>query len=145
MADPSLFVLAANNSEKIILLRHVDDMLITGTSSTQMELFLNRLKYEFAMIDLGQLHYFLGVKIDTMDSGLFLSRQRYATNLLLKAGLQDCKPISTPTAIKSHPPDDSPAFRDPTLYLPLVGSVSYLTFARPDICCTAIFLIKQIT
>lgn len=99
-----LSVLAANNSEKIILLRHVDDMLIIGTSSTQMELFLNRLKYEFAMIDLGQLHYFLGVKIDTMDSGLFLSRQRYATNLLLKAGLQDCKPISSPTAIKSHPP-----------------------------------------
>lgn len=55
-----LSVLIAN-SEIVILLLYVDDMLMIGTSSIRMDLFLNRLKHEFSMTDLGQVHYFLGV------------------------------------------------------------------------------------
>lgn len=119
-ADPSLFVLTINH-DTIIFLLYVDDMLIASNVSTQLEAFLSSfvcrwsvdykqcvyLKHEFSMTDLGHMHYFLGVKIDALNIGFSPSQQRYAANLLLKAGLQDCKPLAIPMATKLHPPDDS--------------------------------------
>lgn len=65
--------------------------------------------------------------------GLFLSQTRYATKILQKAGLLDCKPLSIPKASKVQVPAHSPPFSDPTLYRALVGSLQYLTFTRSDI------------
>lgn len=69
--DPPLFVLV-DNADTILLL-YVDDILISDNSSTHLEMFLDQLKHEFPMTNLGQYHYFLGVKVDTLDSSLFLS------------------------------------------------------------------------
>lgn len=126
-ADPSLFVLKTNHDTIILvlyvicwlqatcppnwrpfcLLLYVHGMLITYNVSTQLEAFMSQLKHEFSMTDLGHMHYFLGVKIDNLNIGFFLSQRRCAAILFLKAGLQDCKPLATPMATKLHPPDDS--------------------------------------
>ena len=44
------------------------------------------------MKDLGQLHHFLGVTIETRRSGLFLHQRQYALDILEQAGMTDCKP-----------------------------------------------------
>jgi len=53
------------------------------------------------MKELGQLKYFLGLKVDQRNE-LFLSQQKYAKDPLLKYGMLNCKPTSTPveTTIK---------------------------------------------
>lgn len=56
-----------------------------------------------------------------MENGLFLCQQRYATNLLLKANMSDCKPESTPMALKLQVPDESPPFKDSSLNGGIVG------------------------
>lgn len=88
------------------------------------------------MKDLGSVHYFLGIQVQISDACLFLSQQRYATNILKNTGLLDAKPlsrVSTRMVLKSAAPLNSPLFFDPTLYRQLVGSLQYLTFTRPDL------------
>nr|KYP49970.1 hypothetical protein KK1_028281 [Cajanus cajan] len=55
--NPSLFI-SHTNSRSIILLLYVDDILLTGSSTTLVSNFINLLQYEFSMKDLGPLHHF---------------------------------------------------------------------------------------
>jgi hypothetical protein len=60
---------------------------------------LRALQHEFALKDLGSLHYFLGIEVQRTDDGLRLSQNKYTTYLLLQhAGMVSCKPMSTPLA-----------------------------------------------
>lgn len=59
-----------------------------------------------------------------------MSQTKYATKVLNKARMLDCKASASPTSSK-HPPD--PWFEDVTLFRTLVGSVQYLTLTRPKI------------
>lgn len=65
---------------------------------------------------------------------MFLSQRKYASDLLVCASMHQCKPISTPLALKApvstHP--DHP-FHDPTPFRSLVGALQYLTLTRPDL------------
>jgi hypothetical protein len=77
---------------------------------------------------LGDLHYFLGVEVLKLDSGLFLSQRRYIMDLLKKTNMHEAKPITSPMASSSvlsafsgDPMDD------PSLYHSTVGSLQYLS------------------
>ncbi|GJQ90458.1 ribonuclease H-like domain-containing protein [Tanacetum coccineum] len=48
------------------------------------------------MTDLGPLNYFLGVSVTRNTSGMFLSQQKYATEVLERAGMLTCNPCRTP-------------------------------------------------
>lgn len=48
------------------------------------------------MIDLGLLKYFLGIEVARGPDGIFLSRRKYALDVLTEAGMLGCKPIDTP-------------------------------------------------
>lgn len=72
-----LFVLRKQH-QMMVLLLYVDDKIITGHTSSLFDEFLLQLKSEFAVTDLGQVHYFLGVQVQTLSSGLSLSQTRCA-------------------------------------------------------------------
>lgn len=57
----SLFVYI-KGGDVIMLLLYVDDMLLTGNSSSAFTNLLEDLSQYFQMKDLGQLHYFLGIQ-----------------------------------------------------------------------------------
>lgn len=44
----------------VILLLYVDDIILIGNKPQLLHLFIDILSYQFAMKDLGGLHYFLG-------------------------------------------------------------------------------------
>ncbi|CAL9026864.1 unnamed protein product [Prunus brigantina] len=92
------------------------------------------LSREFDMKDLGQLTYFLGLQVQYTSMGIHVNQSKYATDLLLKACMTQCKPCSTPClpTAKLLKFDGTP-LSDPTLYRSLVGGLQYLTFSRPDI------------
>lgn len=73
-ADPSLFIKHSGH-QVLVLILYVDDMLVTGSSSAMLMEFIATLKAEFAMTDLGLVHYFLGIEITRTNTGLFLSQQ----------------------------------------------------------------------
>lgn len=98
---PSMFVLHMG-SHILILLLHVDDIILTGSSSTLLSSFISSLSNQFAMKDLGDLHYFFGIQVQLDSASIFLSRHEYVDDLLRKFHLHTVKPIATASAASYH-------------------------------------------
>ncbi|XP_042962422.1 uncharacterized mitochondrial protein AtMg00810-like [Carya illinoinensis] len=125
-ADTSLFVLH-RQKHLIYLLLYVDDIIITGSDHSLLRAFICQLHAEFATKDLGSLSYFLGLEVTTTSDRLFLSQTKYARDILARAQLLDCKPVTTPMVVGQR------LSSDVTLYRSLVGALQYLTITRPDL------------
>jgi len=78
---------------------------------------MERLHSELAMMDLGELHHFLGISVTRSASGVFLPQRQYATDLLQCADISECHPTATPVdaRMKLSAADGSPV-ADPTQY-----------------------------
>ncbi|KAJ6715422.1 GAG-POL-RELATED RETROTRANSPOSON [Salix viminalis] len=75
------------------------------------------------------------------DQGIFIHQSKYAKSLLVKFGLEDCKPVTIPLVVgeKLRKEDGSEA-ADEGLYRKIVGSLLYLTATRPDLMYSASLL-----
>ncbi|GKB02295.1 retrovirus-related pol polyprotein from transposon RE1 [Tanacetum coccineum] len=131
-ADTSLFVFT-KDSCIMYLLVYVDDLILTGNNESLLTSFTTRLNQEFAIKDLGDLSYFLGLEVSYTNDGLFLSQAKYATDVLTRATLMNSKPVSTPLAANEVFVTGGSLFANPTLYRSLVGALQYLTITRPDL------------
>lgn len=117
-----------------ILLIYVDDIIITGNDLENIAKLKEFLHISFKMKDLGRLTYFLGLEVLYLPTGIMLTQQKYASDLVAKAGLTDDKVVYTPMEINTkYREAEGEPFSDPTLYRQLVGSLVYLTMTRPDI------------
>lgn len=125
--DPSLFVYRSDRG-LVYLLLYVDDIVLTRS------FIITQLKREFPITDMGRLSYFLGIKVEYNKSGVLVSQKQYATEILARAGMSDCKPVSTPVDVNSKMSAESgDRIKNPTEYISLAGALQYLTFTRPDI------------
>jgi hypothetical protein len=61
VADPGVFI-ARVNRHILILAVHVDDCILTGSSSEQIAEYKLKLNSCYALTDLGPLHWLLGIK-----------------------------------------------------------------------------------
>ncbi|GJW13974.1 ribonuclease H-like domain-containing protein [Tanacetum coccineum] len=130
--DSSLFIYR-QSSQVAYLLLYVDDIILTASSTTLLQHLINSLHHEFDMTDLGALNYFLGISVVRHSTGLFLSQQKYALQLLERAHMVNCNPSRTPVDTESKLGPDGVSVQDPTLYRSLAGGLQYLTFTRPDL------------
>lgn len=130
--DSSLFIYR-QGSHTAYLLLYVDDIVLTASSTELVQRIIATLAGEFAMTDLGDLNYFLGIVVSRDSNGMFLSQQKYALEILEKAHMLNCKPARTPADTSVKLGDTGPPVSDPTLYRSLAGALQYLTFTRPDI------------
>jgi hypothetical protein len=133
-ADTSLFYYNKGRYN-IYILVYVDDIIVASSSPEATEALLRDLQ-EFALKDLGELHYFLGIEVKKNQSGLILSQERYATDILARSGMNKCNAIDTPlssTEKLSATQGDVLGPNDATKYRSLVGALQYLTLTRPDI------------
>ncbi|KAL2936002.1 Retrovirus-related Pol polyprotein from transposon RE1 [Bienertia sinuspersici] len=132
-SDTSLFIYHHGKATAYLLL-YVDDIVITASSESLRQQIISRLSSEFAMKDLGELSYFLGISVSRTNDGLFLSQQTYAKEIIDRAGMSHCKPSPTPVDSQGKLSSlNSAPFADPSLYRRLCGALQYLTFTRPDI------------
>ena len=94
-SDTSLFIYNKFNTSMFVFI-YVDDIIVTSSSDEAISGLLKDLGAEFALKDLGDLHFFLGIEVKKHKDGLHLSQEKYATDAVRKAGLQGCKPSFTP-------------------------------------------------
>ena len=78
-ADTSLFIYTGKSSIMYLLV-YVDDLILIGNDVAAINAFISRLNHEFAIKDLGNLNYFLGLEVVHMEQGLFLTQSKYATD-----------------------------------------------------------------
>jgi hypothetical protein len=133
IANPSLFILQTPQATLYLLL-YVDDIIITGTSQSFISDLISQLKTTFELKDLGPLHYFLDLQLQYHDQGFSVHQTKYATNLLNRFNMFNCKPSSTPySSTTKLTKSNSPTLSDPTQFRSLVGVLQYLTFTHPDL------------
>jgi hypothetical protein len=115
-------------------LLYVDDIVLTASSATLLQQTISALKQEFTMKDLRPLHHFLGVFVQHQADRLFLTQRQFALDILERAGMVDCKPVSTPVDTQAKVSAESrPPVTDLTHFRSVAGALQYLTFTRPDI------------
>jgi hypothetical protein len=132
-SDVSLFIYK-NDSQLAYLLQYVDEIILTASSSEMLHSITSRLSSEFAMTDLGDLSYFLGILVTRSTDGLHLSQRQYALDLLKHAGMAECHVTTTPVDTRAKlSASDSPPVSDSFDYRSIVGALQYLTLTRPDI------------
>lgn len=61
-ADTSLFIFNKAGVTTFVLI-YVDDIVVTSSSSQAVSALLEDLKQDFALKDLGNLHFFLGIEV----------------------------------------------------------------------------------
>jgi hypothetical protein len=130
-ADTSLFFY--NRGKHTI---YVDDIIVASSSMEATNALISDLHTQFALKDLGDLHYFLGMEVSRSGYGLLLKQERYATELLKRARISACKSIGTPLQpseklLVSNGVSLGP--QDVTQYKSIVAAPQYLTLTKPDL------------
>jgi histone deacetylase 1/2 len=118
------------------LLVYVDDIILVSSSATDWDRLIVSLSSDFAVKDLGKLHYFLELEVTYPGNGLALSQQKYSRDLLRRAGMLECKAATTPmssTETLSVADGALLSTDDATEYRSIVGGLQYLTITRPDV------------
>ncbi|GJW46099.1 putative ribonuclease H-like domain-containing protein [Tanacetum coccineum] len=89
---------------------------------------------KFQMSSMGELTFFLGLQVKQKEDGIFISQDKYVTEILKKFSFSDIKTASTP--METHKPllkDADGKDLDEHLYRSMIGSLMYLTYSRLDI------------
>jgi hypothetical protein len=133
--DTSLFFLS-NKHVSMYVLIYIDDIIVSSSSQGATDALLKNLERDFALKDLGELHYFLGIEVTKTKEGILLTQQKYATELLKRVGMIGCKPcstlLSTSDKLSAHI-GDLLGPNDATNYRSIVGGLQHLTLTRLDI------------
>jgi hypothetical protein len=93
--DTSLFF---HRDQRVMMfvLVYVDDISVVSSSPEATTALLQNLEKEFALKDLGDLHYFLRIEVTKIHDRILLSQGKYAMDILLRAGMSKCRPVNTP-------------------------------------------------
>jgi histone deacetylase 1/2 len=91
---------------------------------------LQDLNKEFALKDVGNLHYFLGIEVNKIHEEIVLTQEKYAKDVFGQVGMTACKSVSTPvsTSEKLSTYEGSPlGTNNAKQYRSIVGALQYLT------------------
>jgi histone deacetylase 1/2 len=69
------------------LLVYVDDIMVVSLSISAADRLVSTLSGDFAIKNLGKVHFFLGLEVAHTVVGLMLTRQKYSLNLPRHAGM----------------------------------------------------------
>jgi hypothetical protein len=134
-ADTSLFFYD-KGGVTIFLLVYVDDIIVASSSQEAVDAMPKDLRSNFALKDLGHLHYFLGIEVQYISSSINLSQGKYASDVLHRVRMVNCKPCATPLCTSGKLRIGSGELLSPedaTRYRSVVEALQYLTLTRPDL------------
>ena len=94
--DHTLFIKHSKTGGVTALLVYVDDIIVTGNDEKEKQSLKQRLIREFEIKELEKLKYFLGIEVAHSRQGIFISQQKYVTDILKETGKLACKAASTP-------------------------------------------------
>ncbi|RVW49858.1 Retrovirus-related Pol polyprotein from transposon RE1 [Vitis vinifera] len=131
-SDHTMFFKQSNDGRMTILIVYVDDIILTGDDTGEVERLKKVLATEFEVKDLGQMRYFLGMEVARSRKGISISQRKYVLDLLTETGMLGCKPSDTPIKARNRMESDGKPV-DREKYQRLVGRLIYLSHTRPDI------------
>ncbi|GJS04151.1 putative ribonuclease H-like domain-containing protein [Tanacetum coccineum] len=134
--DKTLFI-KRDKGDILLVQVYVDDIIFGSTKKSLCTEFEKMMHKKFQMSSIGELTFFLGMQVKKKEDGIFISQDKYVTEILKKFGFTDVKTASTP--METQKPllkDEDGEEVDVHLYRSMIGSLMYLTSSRPDIMFT---------
>ncbi|GKA93083.1 retrovirus-related pol polyprotein from transposon TNT 1-94 [Tanacetum coccineum] len=131
--DKTLFI-KRDQGDILIVQVYVDDIIFGSTKKKLCTEFEKMMHKKFQMSSMGELTFFLGLQVKQKEDGIFISQDKYVTEILKKFGFSDVKTANTP--METHKPllkDADGEDVDEHMYRSMIGSLMYLTSSRPDI------------
>ncbi|GJR34602.1 putative ribonuclease H-like domain-containing protein [Tanacetum coccineum] len=131
--DKTLFI-RRDKGDILLVQVYVDDIIFGSTKKSLCTEFEKMMHKKFQMSSMGELTFFLGLQVKQKEDGIFISQDKYVTEILKKFGFTDVKTASTP--METQKPllkDEDGEEVDVYLYRSMIGSLMYLTSSRPDI------------
>ena len=138
--EPCLYFKKDGNKWTIVAV-YVDDLAWVSNDQGMLEADKESLGRRFQTTDLGDLNWFLGIRIQRTAGRVTLDQSAYITETLNKYGMLDCRPLSTPIDLHVKLTKEmAPKTRDERSlmarvpYCNAVGTLMYLAIStRPDI------------
>lgn len=97
--NSSLFIFQENKTT-ILFLICINDILIARNNDKFITTLITKLGHEFYIKELGDLRYFLSVKVKPFSDGIFLYQSNYIQNLLECTKILESSPNNTPMILK---------------------------------------------
>ncbi|GKC27979.1 putative ribonuclease H-like domain-containing protein, partial [Tanacetum coccineum] len=131
--DKTLFI--KKDKKDIMLVQvYVDDIIFGSTKKSWCDEFEALMKNMFQISSMGELTFFLGLQVKQKAGGIFISQDKYVTEILKKFDFMSVKHSSTPMEThKQLVKDEEAVDVDMYLYRSMIGSLMYLTSSRPYI------------
>ncbi|GJV48503.1 putative ribonuclease H-like domain-containing protein [Tanacetum coccineum] len=131
--DNTLFI-RRDKGDILLVQVYVDDIIFGSTKKSLCTEFEKMMHKKFQMSSMGELTFFLGLQIKQKEDGIFISQDKYMTEILKKFSFTDVKTTSTLMETqKLLLKDEDGEEVDVHLYRSMIGSLMYLTSSRPDI------------
>lgn len=102
-----------------LYLVYAGNMLITSSNEEYVQIIVRKIGEEFAIRQLGDLQFFLGIQVHCSEEEIHLHQQQYLVNLLKSSSLDNLNPTKTPMEAsiilvhKSSPCLDEKKYRRP--------------------------------
>lgn len=126
--EPTLYLKIEGKNDLFIVCLCVDDMIYMDYSSSLIDEFKFNMKKEFEMSYLGMLHYFLGLEVKQVEDGIFVSQRKYATDMLKRINVFNCKVAATLMNLNEKlQVDDGTEQANASQFRSLFGALIYLT------------------
>ncbi|GJT74417.1 putative ribonuclease H-like domain-containing protein, partial [Tanacetum coccineum] len=104
---------------------YVDDIIFGSTKMVLCTEFEKMMHKKFQMSSTGELTFFLGLQVKQKEDGIFISQNKYVTEILKKFGFTDFKTASTPLETqKLLLKDEDGKEVDVYLYRSMIGSLN---------------------
>jgi hypothetical protein len=119
----------------------VDDLIIVHQDIDKINKIKEALNSKFNMKDLGEIQTLLGMEVHRLENGsIFINQPSYIRKLLKRHGMENCKAIDTPMALKIVPSEDDFDIQE---YQSLMGELMWPSLGtRPDIAFSVGYLAR---
>jgi hypothetical protein len=88
--------LHAATGKELVVGVYVDNLIVTGARTEDIDGFKPEMAARFHMSDLIELSYYLGIEVKQGSDSIFRGQHAYVEKLLERGGMADCKPCATP-------------------------------------------------
>ena len=122
----------------VILGVYVDDIIPISNNTEMLLSEKQNICNQYEMVDNGEISYCLGLSIkrDRVNKVLTISQPNYVEDVLVKFGMQNCRPVATPLepGVKYYKTTEDDELCDVQTYQQAIGSLTYAAICtRPDI------------
>ena len=108
--------------------------MVIGSNTEVVTTLIKQLDAEFSLKNLGEITYFMGIRVTHTVNGFHFSQQKYIRDLLVKTKMLQAKGLPTPmtSGLKISSQDGVP-IENAQLYRSTIGALQYVIVTRLEL------------